>query len=96
MEELTRQGKSGGINFVSLTPGAVEDTEGREYRILPIEMEIESTYEALGHFLGLLDEMEKSLLKVQSFNVVTKGEDPSKIHTRLTVYLYLAKGPQGG
>jgi len=96
IEELTLEGRTEGINFVSIAPGSIRKPEGEGYRILPIELETESTYQALGEFLGWLDELKRSLMKVQAFNVTGKSEDASQLSGRLTVYLYLVEGSQGG
>ena len=94
LEELTRQGNFIGINFISVTPRSIE--EGTEHRILPIEMELESSYETLGKFLGLLDDMQGNLLKVRDFMVNPKSDDPHNLMTRLTVSLYLAERSHAG
>ncbi len=85
IDELTRRGKSKGINFISMTPKKIEQSNDSRYRTLPMEMEIESSYEALGVFLGLLDELEKSLVRVRSFNVTSDKEKGAKLNTRLVV-----------
>ncbi len=89
MDELTKKGKSKGINFISITPQPVEKVSG-VYKILPIEMETESTYEALGSFLGCLDELAKSLVTVRSFEVTAEEKDDSKLKMKLMVNMYLA------
>lgn len=96
LEELTRQGNMAGINFVSVTPRSIEAVEGEDYRILPLEMEIESSYEALGRFLGLLDDLRGSLFKVRDFMVTAKSGDSSKLVTQLTLNLYLSEPGRAG
>lgn len=91
INELTKQGKLEGINFVSMAPKEIEKREDAPYNILPIEMEIESTYEHLGIFLGSLDELERCLVAVRSFNVVPDKEEPAKLKTKLTVNMCLCK-----
>ena len=94
LKELTRQGNFSGINFSSVTPRTIE--EGSEYRILPIEMELESGYESLGKFLGLLDDLEGNLVKVRDFNITPKNDEPNNLTTRLTINLYLAERKHAG
>lgn len=89
MEELTRQGNFIGVNFISVTPRSIEEKD--TYRILPLVMELNSGYETLGKFLGLLDELEGNLLKVREFSVTPKAEDARYLKARLTVNLYLAE-----
>ena len=90
MEELTTQGKLKGINFVSMTPGQIEEPK-TAYKILPIEMEIESTYKSLGIFLGLLGDLEKSLVTVGSFGIKADGKTSPKRKTKLVVNMYLSR-----
>jgi len=53
-------------------------------------MEIESTYEKLGVFLGSLDDLEKALVRIKSFDITPDKEDPSKLTTDLSVEIYLS------
>lgn len=90
IDELTKHGKSRGINFISMTPQEKQKKTEAQYEILPIEMELESTYEELGTFLGSLDEMQNSLITVRSFGVsVFDEEDQRKLETELVVNMYL-------
>ncbi|MCQ9206417.1 MAG: type 4a pilus biogenesis protein PilO [Omnitrophica bacterium] len=90
MNELTRHGKTKGIDFISINPGKINKEKGSRYKILPIEMEIESAYEEIGTFLGSLDDLEKCLIKVKSFKMSLSAKDPRKITTHLIVDLYLS------
>lgn len=89
IEELTRRGKSEEINFTSIRQRPVEKTQGVPYHVLPLAIETESTYEALGSFLGSLDELESSLVTVRSFSIMAKPEKTSKLKASLTLALYL-------
>ncbi len=91
IEELTRQGRLTGINFISVTPKEIEKPKDSQYRILPIEVRIESSYKKLGLFLGSLGKLEKSLVTIRSFNAVTLKENPSMLKTKLVVNMHLTK-----
>lgn len=91
MEELTRQGKLRGINFISITPRDMVTSEEGGYQILPIEMETESGYESLGLFLGSLDELERGLVTVRGFHVRPVEGKPSRLEADLVVNLYVAQ-----
>lgn len=91
IDELTREAKSKGVNLISITPGQAKEKEAA-YKILPIEMEIESAYEGLGVFLGSLDKLEKSLVTIDSFSVISEKESPLNIKTKLVINMYLAGG----
>lgn len=90
IDELTKHGKLKGINFISMSPKKIQKGKDLQYKILPIDMEIESTYEGVGIFLGSLDELEKGLVKVKSFDIVQDKEDPTKHITDLVVDLYIS------
>lgn len=89
IDELTRQAKSKGINLISITPRQIKEKDAH-YKILPIEMEIESTYEDLGVFLGALDKLEKCVVTIESFNTATERVEASKLKTKLIIDMYLA------
>lgn len=90
LEELTAQGKAKGLSFVSMTPRTIEKPQGEGYRMLPIDMEIESSYEALGIFLGSLEELGRSLVTVSSFEIIPDRSGPSKLRTRLVLRIHLS------
>lgn len=90
IDELTKEGRSKGINFISITPERIEKSEDRHYKVLPIEMEIESTYKDLGIFLGSVDDLEKSLITVRSFSIAPYKEDPKRLRTKLVINMYLS------
>lgn len=92
IEEVTAQGKMLGVNFLSITSRQLEHLEGKPYRVLPIEMELESSYEALGKFLGSLDGLRRCLATVRTFETVPASDETIKLKTRFTVNLYVA-GP---
>jgi len=89
IDELTRRGKSIGINFISMTPRQLEDRGGR-HKVLPVEIEVGSTYEELGVFLGLLEELKESLITVSSFTIATDNKKPHKLKTKLVIKIHIA------
>lgn len=89
IDELTKQGKLHNINFVSIMPG--ELIRETVYAILPIEMVLESGYLEFGGFLGSLDELEKSVVKVNEFEVSPQGDEPSKLNTKLMLNMYILR-----
>ena len=91
IDELARQGKFKGVNFISMNPKKIEKKDkNSQYKILPVEIEINSTYEELGVFLGSLDDLEKGLVKVKSFDITADKEDPSKLTTDLVAEIYMS------
>lgn len=92
IDELTRHGKSIGVNFISIKPKEIMDEKGSKYKLLPIEMEIESKDEQFSEFLGSLDELKKSLIKIKSFDLIPNKEDRTRINARVTVDMHLSSG----
>lgn len=91
IDELTKHGKLKGIDFISINPKELKEEQCPEYKILPIEMKIASTYEQLAVLLGSLDELDKGILRVISFDIVPDEKDPVKLVTNLTVNMYFSK-----
>ena len=89
INELTRRGRLLGIQFISVTPSEAGPPEGRPYRILPLEMEIDSRYEKLAVFLGTLEELEKGLVTVGSFTATSESKDETRVRTKLVLNLHL-------
>lgn len=87
---LAKHDKLKGIDFISISPKEIKEGKDAQYKILPVEMEIESTYEELGVFLGSLDDLEKALVKVKSFDITPNKEDSSRLTTDLAVEIYLS------
>lgn len=88
IEELVRRGKEKGINFLSITPQKMEKGNAL-YNLQPVIFEIKSTYEALGTFLGGLDELESGLVSVRSFLTAPDESNRDQLKTELAVVLYL-------
>ena len=90
IDEFTKQGRSGGINFTSIVPREIKAEAGSMYKVLPIDMEMESTYKELAVFLGSLEQLEKSLVTVKDLNMTSDKGKREKLDTRLTVNMYLS------
>ncbi|NQU95201.1 MAG: type 4a pilus biogenesis protein PilO [Candidatus Omnitrophica bacterium] len=91
IDELAKHGKVKDVKFISINPEKVVRKEDTQYKVLPVEMELESTYAGLGVFLGSLDDLEKTLVKVKSFNISHDKNDPTKFITDLEVEVYLSE-----
>jgi len=88
IDELTAHGRLKGVNFVSISPGRIK--KDVRCKIVPVDVDLESTYEKLGAFLGSLDELGR-LFKVKDFSVAPHKEDASMLMTSLTVDIYLSE-----
>ena len=90
VEELTREGKSMGVNFASITQKDLTISE-EEYIECPIEIDAEAGYKALGLFMGSLDNLEKSLVTVERVSMKPDSENPAKLNARMLINIYLSK-----
>lgn len=89
INELAEQGMKNGISFVSISPKEI-NAKNPQYKVLPIEMVIESSYGKLGAFLGTLGDLKKALARVKSFDITSSRDDPKKRMANLVVELYFA------
>ncbi len=85
--ELTKQKNLYDINFVSITPGLIEKQKDPRYEIMPIELKTLSTYENLGTFLGLLDDLEEGLITLRSFKISPDKDNQARLRADLTLNL---------
>jgi len=91
IDDLTKNGKLAKVNFISITPKQTEEAkQAASYKILPIEIEMESAYEDLGIFLGLLDELESCIVTVINFNITPAEKGATKVKTKIVVNMYLS------
>ncbi|MFA5275538.1 MAG: type 4a pilus biogenesis protein PilO [Candidatus Omnitrophota bacterium] len=89
-DELIRRGGLYHINFVSTKPGETV-REAEAYAMLPIDIVLDSGYTELGDFLGSLDSLEKSVVKVDEFDLAPSTSEPSKLRVRLTLDMYVLR-----
>lgn len=94
IDELTKQGKLEGLNFISMTPEETKESEVFPFKILPIKTEIESTYKGIGRFLGSLKGLEKSLVVIRDFKISPDEKNPVILKTKLTVDMCLVESRQ--
>lgn len=90
IEELTKEGKAKGINFISLTPKQIERQQA-SCKILPVDLELEASYVMLGDFLGKLDDLNRSLVRIRKLNIVLNKPNPKMLTARLSLDMYLSE-----
>lgn len=88
IEELTKKGKVKGINFISLTPKQIEGQQA-PYKLLPIDLELEAPVVALSDFLGKLDDLNKSVVRIRKLNIVSNKANPKISTARLSLDMYI-------
>ncbi|MEA3346669.1 MAG: type 4a pilus biogenesis protein PilO, partial [Candidatus Auribacterota bacterium] len=90
--ELTKRGRSLGINFVSINHEKIKTDPDSPYEILPIHMELESECKDLGQFLNALEKLEESVVTMESFKVKRNEGIHPKITASLRAKMYLMSG----
>jgi Tfp pilus assembly protein PilO len=90
MDDLTKHGRKVGVDFLSINTGNVQHKAGTKYSILPIKLKVEGTYEQVGMFLGSLDDLDRGLVKVQSFSITRDDTKPTKVVALLELDIYLS------
>jgi Tfp pilus assembly protein PilO len=90
IEEFTRHGKSLGINFISIKPLNVVKDENALYKILPVELLIEASAEQFLKFIGSIDELEKAIVAIKSFDITPDKNDRKKLKIGMVVNVYLS------
>jgi len=93
---LTKHGTKLGIDFITISPKEVKESEDPRFKILPVEMRVRSSYKQLGSFLGSLDELKKGLIKVDSFDIDPHEIEKSIVATDLTVDIYFSSVEEEG
>ncbi len=92
INEIINVGAELNINFLSTSPQPIQELQGSKYPVLPIRMEVQSTYEDFGIFLGALEGLNQSIVTIRKFNIERRLEILPKINTELTVDVHLKEG----
>lgn len=86
--ELTEKGKSSGIKFISIRTMPIIESGGPQYRILPVEMEIEAAYYGLIEFTGSFGFLKESLVTLGDFSIMTdKNSELLKVNLIINMYI---------
>ena len=91
IEELTRYGKSLGINFISIKPQKIKTEDRTRYSILPLELLLEANGEEFVAFVGSIDELKKTIVTVKSFNITPDKMDRKKLKIDMVINIYLSR-----
>ena len=91
IDEVTRAGKRREVNFISLTPKHTEPIKDPRFKIVPIEMETESSFQSLGEFLGSFDDLEKSFVTVEQYEIYPDAKNPALLKARIVIHMYFLR-----
>lgn len=86
--ELTKSSKSKEIDFISITPQPIIEVGDPQYKILPVEMDIESTYEELIEFINSFSELKEGLVTLGDFTI-TPDNKSETLKVKLIINVYI-------
>ena len=90
MDRITQEAKSCLLDIKSAAQKEIRAIEDG-YQVLPLQLEIESSFEQLGVFLGRLESLEDGLVSVESFQILGPERLGPKVSAFLSLNLYLQK-----
>lgn len=86
---LMKRGRLYHVNFISTKSG--DPIQDKLYTMFPINFTLESGYKDIGNFLGSLDSLSNSIIKVSEFRITPILGETAKLKTTLTLKMYLLK-----
>ncbi|MFH1046118.1 MAG: type 4a pilus biogenesis protein PilO [Candidatus Omnitrophota bacterium] len=93
IDDITAQGRSLGLKFISITPGEATHYDEGNFDLLPISFKIESSYEAMGSFLLFLEDFSRSITFVENLSIRPKGvADLLDLDVIVSLYLEAENG----
>lgn len=96
IDELAKDGKSLGIDIISMKPQDIVVKESAPYKILPVDMVIESPDEKFVDFIGSVSSLQKALVRIKAFEVYPDKDDRTKLKANLTLEMYLSTKDTAG
>jgi hypothetical protein len=84
-----------GLDLLSTSPKNVIKDKNSQYPVLPLRLELKSSYKNLGLFLGRLQELQKSIVVVDEFHIKRDAVILPDIYADVTVHLVLKEGEGG-
>ena len=96
IDELAKDGKSLGIDIISMKPKDIAVKESTPYKILPVDMAVESPDEKFVDFIGSIGNLNKALIRIKAFEVYPDKDDRTKLKANLTLEMYLSAKDTAG
>jgi len=90
IDKFTKYCSLAGISVLSISPKEMTKHEDLQFKVLPIDMEIRSTFQQFASFIGSLVELKSGLIKVRGFDLTPDAEDRLKVRAKLALDMYLA------
>lgn len=93
-DELTKYCSLMGIAVSSMSPKEIIKGREAQTKILPIEMKIKAGDQQFAKFIGSLDRLKKSLIKVRGFDLSVDPEDKPKLKSNLLLDMYISSNAE--
>ncbi len=89
LDELTRKANSLDFKFDSLKQSEMAAL-GSDFMLMPISIESTCDFQAIGNFLGSLEDLEKSVVVVQKIKIETLKEALPNLKLSLELAMYVS------
>ena len=89
VDELANSAKLTKVNFISISPDKIGASDYSDFKAFPVRIILDGKFEDVASFLESLSALNKSLVKVKSFDMTKTENDPYKIKMILNVNLYV-------
>lgn len=90
--ELINNGKRIGINYISIASQPIIDKGDPQFKILSLELDIESVYREIIEFISMFGKLENSLVTLGNFSITPDSADKERVKVKLIVNMYISKG----
>jgi len=93
MQEISDLGHAHGITFLSMLNQDKSKLSYKKINTLPIDLEIRTTYQPLGLFMGGLNDLHRGIVLIDSFQMMTDTQEPDKVKAKIHIYICLKSAP---
>ena len=86
INEISKTGEFYSINFLSIDPKDIEGTT--DFKRYQLQLNIQAQYQNFGRFLSSLEQIENTVIVVDSFSIGKNKEEGSPLKIKLNLNLY--------
>jgi Tfp pilus assembly protein PilO len=90
IDGLAKQCSLMNVTVLSINLKKIKEEGDLQFKVLPIEMEIKSTFQQFAVFIGSLAKLESGLIKVKSFDLAPDSKDKTKLKANLVLDMCIA------
>jgi hypothetical protein len=89
--ELINYGKLIGIDYISITSQPIIDTGDPQYRVLYIDLDIESSYKEIIEFISMFGKFKNSLVTPGNFSIIPDDLKPEGLKVKMVINMFVSK-----